>query len=84
METADKSVGGSFVAGAIGGAMAVVVMAVLAAVLMRRLGPRIMPRMMKRMMSGCGSEEMRACMEACGCGKASRNGADGPGDGVDP
>ena len=64
----------SFVAGAFGGVIAVAVLAVLAGVLMRRLGPRMMPRMMERMMARCGSEEMRACMEKCGCGKAAVGG----------
>ena len=68
----------SVAAGAIGGIVAVAVAAILAAVLLRRIGPRLMPRMMKRMMSegGC-SEQMRACMEKCGCGRSeTADGAD--------
>ncbi len=61
----------SFVAGVLGGFIAVGVLTVLAAVLVRRFMPAMMPRMMKRMMGegGCCSEEMRACMERCRCGR---------------
>jgi hypothetical protein len=74
METEKGPGGRSFVAGAFGGVVAVVAMAVLAAMLMRRLGPRIVPRMMERMRACCDSEEMRACMEKCGCAKAEVGG----------
>ena len=53
----------SVVAGAIGGIVAVAVIAILGALLLRRVGPRMMSE------GGC-SEEMRACMEKCGCGKS--------------
>lgn len=68
----------SVAAGAIGGIVAVAVIAILGAFLLRRVGPRLMPRMMERMMSeGCCSEEMRACMEKCGCGRPENaDGAD--------
>jgi hypothetical protein len=72
MKKEHDSAGRSFVAGAVGGVVAVVAMATLAAVLMRRLGPR----MMQRMMSCCDSDEMCACMESCGCGKAAERDAD--------
>ncbi len=68
----------SFVAGAMGGFVAFGVLAVLAAVMMRRLMPAMMPRMMERMMSegGCCSDEMRPCMERCGCGRSGEPGSD--------
>jgi hypothetical protein len=61
----------SVAAGAVGGFVAFAMLAILAALLMRRFMPAMMPRMMKRMMADGGSEEMRACMEKCGCGKPS-------------
>lgn len=75
---AEKSAGRSpMVAGAIGGAIAVAVLAVLGMLLIRRLGPKMMPRMMKRMMrDGECSEEMRACMERCGCGDPAEGAED--------
>ena len=60
----------SVVAGAIGGIVAVAVIAILGALLLRRVGPRMMSE------GGC-SEEMRACMEKCGCGRPEN--ADGAG-----
>jgi hypothetical protein len=60
----------SVVAGAIGGIVAVAVIAILGALLLRRVGPRMMSE------GGC-SEEMRACMEKCGCGRPENaDGAD--------
>ena len=60
----------SVVAGAIGGIVAVAVIAILGALLLRRGGPRMMSE------GGC-SEEMRACMEKCGCGRPENaDGAD--------
>ena len=60
----------SVVAGAIGGIVAVAVIAILGALLLRRVGPRMMSE------GGC-SEEMRACMEKCGCGRPENSdGAD--------
>lgn len=60
----------SVVAGAIGGIVAVAVIAILGALLLRRVGPRMMSE------GGC-SEEMRACMEKCGCGRPEKaDGAD--------
>ena len=56
----------SFVAGAMGGVVAVALLAVLGAALMRRFMPRMMARMMA---GGACSDEMRACMEHCGCSK---------------
>ena len=62
----------SVLAGATGGFVAFVLMAFLAAMLMRRAMPAMMPRMMKKMMEGgCCSDEMRACMEKCGGGRAA-------------
>ena len=54
--------------GAVAGAAAAVTVALLLVVLARRLAPKLMPTMMRRMMAegGC-SEQMRACMERCGC-----------------
>jgi hypothetical protein len=78
MPKSNGSIKRSVLAGAIGGIVAVAVVAILAAILFRRIGPSLMPRMMKRMMSegGC-SEEMRACMEKCGCGRPeTADGAD--------
>jgi len=78
MSTSNGSVKRSVAAGAIGGIVAVAVIAILGTLLLRRVGPRMMPRMMERMMSegGC-SEEMRACMEKCGCGRSEKaDGAD--------
>jgi hypothetical protein len=70
MQSAKDSTGRSVAAGAIGGVIAIMALAAIAALLLRCLGPRLMPRMMERMMSGgCCSEEMRACMEKCGCGR---------------
>jgi hypothetical protein len=63
----------SMTAGVIGGAIAVTVLAVLGMLLMRRMAPSMMRGMMSRMMAdGDMPEEMRACMERCGCGEAER------------
>lgn len=76
MESKEGPAGRSVVAGAVGGVVAVVALAAIAALLLRRMGPRLMPRMMERM-SGCCSEEMRACLDKCGCGRpASAEGTD--------
>jgi hypothetical protein len=73
MQSAEDSAGRPVVAGAIGGLIAVVALAAIAALLLRFLGPRLMPRMMESMMSGDGCpEEMRACMERCGCGRPAK------------
>jgi hypothetical protein len=73
MQSAKDSAGRSVAAGAIGGVVAIVALAAIAALLLRFLGPRLMPRMMERMMSGeCCPEEMRACMEKCGCGRPAQ------------
>lgn len=72
MESKEGSAGRSVVAGAVGGVVAVVALAAIAAIaalLLRRMGPRLMPRLMPRMSGGCCSEEMRACMDKCGCGR---------------
>jgi hypothetical protein len=61
---------GSVVAGAIGGFVAFALLAVFAGVVLSRF----MPAVMKRMMAGGCSEEMRACMDRCGCGEAGRKG----------
>jgi len=82
MSKSNGSIKRSVLAGAIGGIMAVAVVAILAAVLFRRVGPCLMPRMMRGMMErmmadGSCSEEMRACMEKCGCGRPeTADGAD--------
>jgi hypothetical protein len=69
MGSKEGSAGRSVVAGAVGGVVAVVALAAIAALLLRRVGPRLMRRMMERMSGGCCSEEMRACMDKCGCGR---------------
>ncbi len=57
------------IAGGIAGAVTAASLAVLSAALLMRLASRHLPSMMERMMSGEGgcSEQMRACMERCGC-----------------
>ena len=73
MKSAEASAGRPVVAGAIGGLIAVVALAAIAALLLRFLGPRLMHGCMERMMSGDGCpEEMRACMEKCGCGRPAQ------------
>jgi hypothetical protein len=70
MQSAKDSTGRSVAAGAIGGVIAIMALAAIAALLLRCLGPRLMHGCMERMMSGDGCpEEMRACMEKCGCGR---------------
>ena len=64
MHSRKDSTGRSVAAGAIGGVVAIFALAAIAALLLRFLGPRLMPRMMER----C-PEEMRACLEKCGCGQ---------------
>ncbi len=73
MESKGSSSGRAFLAGAFGGAFAVAVLVAVAAVLLPRVGPRLKSRMMS---SGCCSDEMRPCMDKCGCGPAPSQ--DGP------
>jgi hypothetical protein len=73
METEKGSGGRSFAAGFAGGAFAVVVIVAAAVVVARRAGPHFMARMMR---GCCDSEEMRACMDKCGCGKADDSAAE--------
>jgi hypothetical protein len=74
-QSAGNSTRRSFVAGAAGGVIAVVALTAIAALLLRRFGPRLMPAMMERMMTdGRCSEQMRACMERCGCAQPASSG----------
>ncbi len=66
------------IAGGIAGAVAAASLAVLSAALLMRLASRHFPAMMARMMSGEGgcSQQMRACMERCGCGPGGKEAAE--------